>query len=138
MMSTDDEEAVIAANRALYRAFAAGDLAAMDALWAREKPVACIHPGGPVLESRAIILDSWAAIMTSPDRPTIQPQRVRAFLLGDIAFVTLYERLSHNCLAATNVFAREQGAWKLVLHQSGPGPAFARRDTAEGEPLVFH
>src|SRR5687768_14712089 len=85
IMSTDDEEAVISANRSLYRAFAAGDLAAMDALWAREKPVACIHPGGPVLESRAIILDSWAAIMVSPDRPSIQPQRVRVFLLGDIA-----------------------------------------------------
>ena len=136
-MSTDDEEAVIAANRAFYRAFAAGDVGAMDALWARDKPVACIHPGGPVLENRAVILDSWAAIMFGPDRPSIQAQKVRVFLLGDIAFVTCYERLANNTLSATNVFAKEEGAWKLMHHQSGPGPTplLQRR---EDRPLVIH
>ena len=136
-MPTDDEEAVIAANRAFYRAFASGDLRAMDALWAREKPVACIHPGGPVLESRAVIMDSWASIMAGADRLAIRTQRVRAFLLGEIAFVTCYERVSNSCLAATNVFAREADGWKLVLHQSGPGPA-PLAEMREGRPLVLH
>ena len=44
-----DEEAVLAANEAFYRAFAARDFAAMDALWAAEAPVACIHPGWDAL-----------------------------------------------------------------------------------------
>lgn len=138
-MSMDDEEGVIAANRAFYRAFASGDVAAMDEIWAREKPVACIHPGGPVLESRAVILDSWASIMFSHDRPAIQPQRVRLSLLGEIAYVTLYERLTHNCLSATNVFAREQGVWKMVLHQSGPGPTPVMQqhdDEGEQRPVL--
>ena len=137
-MSSGDEEDVIAVNRAFYRAFAAGDLDAMDRLWAKEKPVACIHPGGPVLDNRAIIMDSWASILSGPDRPAIRPQKVRVSKLGDIAFVTLYERLSDNCLAATNIFAREDGNWKLVLHQSGPGPAIAARRADEGAPVVLH
>ena len=41
-----DEHAVLAANAAFYRAFAERDVDAMDALWARSIPVACIHPGG--------------------------------------------------------------------------------------------
>ena len=47
-----DEEAVLAANEEFYRAFAARDLAAMDALWAQETPVACVHPGWDALVGR--------------------------------------------------------------------------------------
>src|SRR5215469_13040920 len=36
-----DQDAVLAANLEFYRAFAARDLAAMDALWALQAPVAC-------------------------------------------------------------------------------------------------
>lgn len=136
-MSRDDEEAVIAAHRAFYRAFAAGDLAAMEALWARERPVACIHPGGPVLDSRAVIMDSWASILLGPDRPAVRAQKVRVFMLGDIAFVTCYERVSDGLLAATNVFAREDGHWKLVLHQSSPASAPVREPDG-ARPLVLH
>jgi hypothetical protein len=37
--------AVLDANSAFYRAFAARDVAAMEAVWSGERPVACIHPG---------------------------------------------------------------------------------------------
>ena len=136
-MSTDDEEAVIAASREFYRAFASGDLEAMDALWSRERPVACIHPGGPVLATRDLILDSWASILRDPDRPAIRAQKVKVFLLGETAFVTCYERVLDGCLAASSVFAREGEAWKLVLHQAGPGPARLMR-TRQEQPLLLH
>ena len=136
-MSDDEEEAVIAANRAFYRAFATGDMAAMDALWARERPVSCIHPGGPVLASRAVIMDSWASILLGPDRPAVRPQKLRVFGFGDTAFVTCYERMSDGLLAATNVYARERGAWKMVLRQSSP--AFpAMPESSQDRPLVLH
>ena len=135
-MSMNDEEAVMAVHREFYRAFTTGDVQAMDALWARDMPLTCIHPGGPVLESRAVILDSWAAILAGPERPSIRAQKVKVFILGDTAFVTCYERLPRNCLAATNVFAREGDRWKLVLHQSSPGPTLA--PGREDRPLVLH
>ncbi|HJN60958.1 MAG TPA: nuclear transport factor 2 family protein [Alphaproteobacteria bacterium] len=41
-----DEQAVLDANQAFYTAFAGGDMAAMERIWAREAPVCCIHPAG--------------------------------------------------------------------------------------------
>ena len=40
-----DDEAVLFANEAFYRAFADRDVEAMDEVWAQGVPVACIHPG---------------------------------------------------------------------------------------------
>ena len=47
-----DEEQVLAANAKFYGAFAAKDVDAMTALWARRAPVACIHPGWHALRGR--------------------------------------------------------------------------------------
>ena len=60
---TADERAVLAANAAFYRAFAERDVAAMDALWARSVPVACIHPGWQVLNGREAVMASWRGIL---------------------------------------------------------------------------
>ena len=38
------------------------------------------------------------------------------------AFVVCYERLGPNFLIATNLFVKEDGAWKMVHHQAGPIP----------------
>ena len=66
-----DQDAVLAANLEFYRAFAARDLAAMDALWARRAPVACLHPGWTALKDRDAIIESWAGILSNPDAPRI-------------------------------------------------------------------
>jgi len=47
-----DSDAALAANLEFYRAFATRDVAAMDALWARRAPVACLHPGWAALKDR--------------------------------------------------------------------------------------
>ena len=41
-------------------------------------------------------------------------------LYGDLAIVTCEESLDDNTLVATNIFAREDGAWRLVHHQASP------------------
>ena len=63
-----DQDAVLAANLEFYRAFAARDLTAMDALWARRAPVACLHPGWTALKDREAIIESWAGILVEPRR----------------------------------------------------------------------
>ena len=115
-----DEEAVLAANQEFYRAFAARDLAAMDALWAGETPVACIHPGWDALVGRDPVMESWAAILGGAGAPQIRCEAPRAFLLGPSAFVICHEVLGQDRLIATNVFAREAAGWRMVHHQAGP------------------
>lgn len=114
------EEAVLAANEAFYRAFDSGDLDAMESLWARHMPVACIHPGSAVLTDRRTVMESWRTILDSGARPSISCCEATAHLCGDAAFVTCYEDLRQGFLVATNIFVWEDDRWKMVHHQAGP------------------
>ena len=113
------EEALLESNEAFYDAFAARDLDAMDELWAHATPVACVHPGWPPLHGRAEVMSSWRSILLGGDAPAITCESPAAVLLGSVGFVTCFERIGDDRLAATNVFALEDGVWQLVLHHAG-------------------
>ena len=98
-----DSDAVLAANLEFYRAFAARDLMAMDALWARHAPVGCIHPGWPALADRDAIIESWRGILSSPEAPRIVCYDERVFLYGDTALVLCEEELDGGTLVASNL-----------------------------------
>jgi ketosteroid isomerase-like protein len=114
-----DQDAVLAANLEFYRAFGARDLAAMDALWARQAPVACLHPGWMALSDRDAIIDSWAGILSSPDAPRIACFDEQVFLYGNTALVLCEEELEGGTLAASNFFVREDGVWRIAHHHAG-------------------
>ena len=116
---TPDEEAVLAANAAFYRAFATRDVAAMEALWARETPVACIHPGWQVLNGRENVMASWRGILAGVP-PAIECAQAIARVAGSAAFVVCTEILEAGELVATNLFVREAGDWKMAHHHAGP------------------
>jgi ketosteroid isomerase-like protein len=117
----DDEiAAVLAANEAFYVAFAGRDLGAMDVVWSRREAVTCIHPGWNVLRGREEVMASWEAILANPDQPRVVAGGAQVELLGDTAIVVCRELVAVSPLAATNVFVREGGRWRLVHHHSGP------------------
>ena len=117
----ETEGAVLAANEAFYRALASADAEAMDAIWARRAPVTCLHPGWTLLSGRGAVLESWAAILANPNQPRIVGGGASVSPLGaDAALVLCREVVSGAPLYATNVFVREDGAWRLAHHQSGP------------------
>lgn len=111
---------VLAANEAFYQAFATRDLAAMEALWATEVQVACIHPGWNVLRGRDLVLASWRSILGGENPPDVMCGNASAHVLGDSAFVVCEEQVAEDVLVATNVFVREGGRWKLAHHQAAP------------------
>lgn len=115
-----DRDAVLALNRAFYRAFSERDYPAMDALWAAHLPVSCIHPGWTVLVGRDAVMTGWGDILNAPAGPAIRARNERVSLYGDTAVVLCDEVLGHAVLAASNLFAREGGEWRLVHHQAGP------------------
>ncbi len=114
-----DKDAVLAANLEFYRAFGTRDLAAMDALWARQSAVACLHPGWTVLNEREAIMTSWEAILSNPNAPRVACFDERVLLYGDAALVLCEEELEGGTLAASNFFVREDGAWRLAHHHAG-------------------
>jgi ketosteroid isomerase-like protein len=114
-----DSDAVLAANLEFYRAFAAHDVPAMDALWAQEAPVACLHPGWTALKDRDTILASWSGILSNPDAPRIACFDEQVFLYGDVALVLCEEELEGGTLAASNLFVRENNEWRMAHHHAG-------------------
>ena len=114
-----DREAVLAANSAFYRAFAARDIAAMDALWARRAPTACIHPGWPALDGRDAVLESWRGILSNPASPNISCHDEQVLLYADTAIVVCREELGGGTLIASNFFVREDREWRIAHHQAG-------------------
>jgi ketosteroid isomerase-like protein len=116
------ENEVLAANARFYRAFSEGDLATMSALWAELAPVACLHPGQPLLLGRAAVLRAWQDILQHQRGIELSGQEPRVQLFGDTAIVYCYEAVSDQPahLAATNVFVLEGPAWRMVHHHAGP------------------
>lgn len=137
-----DEDAVLALNQAFYRAFANHDFAAMDALWARRLPVACYHPGWTLLLGREQVLRSWHELLSTPGPTAIRARNEHVHLLGETALVLCEEVLPGSVLAASNLFAREDGQWRLVHHQAGPLAGMRPADPAppdeEAPPRRLH
>jgi ketosteroid isomerase-like protein len=126
-MSGDIE--VLEANEAFYRAFSGRDVGALEAAWARRAPVACIHPGWDTLDGRDEVVASFRAILESGAAPRVRCTLAQAHLLGEVAFVTCHELVEGATLVATNLFVREDGAWRLCHHQASqlaPGQRRAR------------
>ena len=124
---------VLDANSAFYAAFAGRDLAAMDAVWASDAPVACVHPGWDALRGRDAVMESWRAILTGPGSPEIGCSHAFAQMIGNIALVVCREHVAGGDLVATNVFILEAGAWKMVHHQASP--LATEDDEVRDEPL---
>lgn len=110
---------MVAANREFYAAFNRRDLEAMYAVWARSGEVTCIHPGWDVLAGPDLVLGSYAALFENPSQGRIVAGGESVAIIGEVAVVVCREFASGSPLAATNVFVRQDGAWKLVHHQAG-------------------
>ena len=129
----DEIDAVLESNRDFYRAFARGDLGAMEALWSRADEITCIHPGWQALLDRHAVMQSWRAILADP--PSIRCVGARAFVNGTLAYVVCYERIGDGVLVATNILRNEDGAWRMIHHQAGPAPSTREAGAPAGAPV---
>lgn len=115
-------------NRAFYQSFEKLDLEAMRGLWLDDPLVRCIHPGGEVLVGPERVLASWGAIFANTQSIRFDLEDLSIEILGDVGWVTSIERIQTGSgegqhtseVAATNVFVRRAGEWRLVLHHASP------------------
>lgn len=116
-----DSAAVLDANEAFYRALRDGDLDAMEALWARERPVSCTHPSGPAIFGRDAVMASWRMILMHQP-PEIRAAEPQVIVTGRSALVLCKEQVGPVELMASNAWVREDGAWRMVNHQAAAIP----------------
>jgi ketosteroid isomerase-like protein len=114
-----DDAEILAANERFYTAFAERDVPAMEAAWAVEGSIACIHPGWPPIRGRTEVLASWRSIFEHDESPPIRCENPTVIHKDDaIAIVVCRERIGGTVLVATNVLAHEAGGWRLVHHHA--------------------
>ncbi len=131
-----EEAAVLFANDAFYNAFTTRDLDALKALWSRDAPVVCIHPGWAPLSGHEAVMESWANILSGPGSPNIACQGAKArFLSDDVCFVTCYELIGQGALVATNIFVKEAEGWRMVHHQASPAARPPAAEESSGRRL---
>ena len=130
--------AVLFVNETFYEAFKSRDMDTMDNLWARETSVACIHPGWRALTTRDDVMESWRDILASDGVPDVSCRGAKAFMSGETAFVICYEVIGGGVLVATNLFRKENGAWRIIHHQAGPCdlPSTELADESYEEPAI--
>lgn len=119
----DERDAVLAANRAFYRAFNDRDAGAMDLLWAPTGAMVCLHPGQAPLHERADIMESWRAILRHPQSPRVRCANEWLIGRSGLALVICREVLAEVQLMATNSFVRLADGWHMVGHHSGAVPS---------------
>jgi ketosteroid isomerase-like protein len=124
----DERDAVLAANRAFYRAFSERDLEAMELVWAPSGAMVCLHPGHPPLHGRPDVMESWRAILDNPQSPKVRC--IDEWVVGraGLAIVVCREVLAEGQLMATNTFVRLSQRWYMVGHHAGPVPPIERTE----------
>jgi ketosteroid isomerase-like protein len=132
-----DEAALIDANAAYYRAFAARDLGAMNDLWA-EEAVSCVHPGWPALVGRTPVLASYRDIFLNPLQEAVTARDAQTLIDGADGRVFCVEEVGGGLLLATNWFRLIDGRWRLVHHQAGPLAMAPSPSAARDEKRSFH
>jgi hypothetical protein len=76
-------------------------------------------------------MNTWNGILEQPPRPAVRPVREVAHVAGDTGIVVCYETIGSVVLAATNIFVREDGSWRMIHHQAGITER-APKDVVEG------
>lgn len=129
-MSGDIRTQVETVNAAFYRALESGVLEDMDAIWAHEDWVRCVHPGWEMITGWARVRESWETIFEGEQHLRASASEVSVRVLGDLAWVSCLENITvfsessfdSAQAAATNLFVRRGEGWLMVLHHASPIP----------------
>jgi hypothetical protein len=134
-LESDARLALADANAAFYSAFASGDAARMERVWAEGDHVQVVHPGAPPISGRRAVDASWRAILAGvrPGAFRITAEDVRVVIAGDdVGVVTCVEVVEaddgRGRTVATNVFERvpEEGEGGSGSGSDGSGPPRVR------------
>lgn len=96
----------------------------MSDLWEHSDRAVCTHPGWNSLRGWASIAASFYALFEGGQDMQFILTGAHAEVVGDVAWVTVDENLLATdvggTMAAVNLFARRDGAWRLVVHHASP------------------
>jgi ketosteroid isomerase-like protein len=124
------EDGVRAANNRFYAAFESLDLAEMEAVWAHDEEVECVHPGWDLLLGWDEVRERWARLFANARRVRIALSSVWVRIEGNVGWVACTEHVTtafadgfdDAMVQATNIFVHGDEGWLLVAHHASPLP----------------
>ncbi|KAK9154504.1 hypothetical protein Sjap_001984 [Stephania japonica] len=120
----DSKTSVLAANAMFYDLFRHGDLAGMQALWAKGDHVCCVHPGVSGISGYDLVMGSWEFVCAEYEFPIeIELKNIEVYVKGDVGYVTCIEVVKSKGSNwgkqfATNMFERIDGRWYICSHHA--------------------
>ena len=113
-----NNEKIVEANNAFYRAFNERDIGAMSLAWSSDPFTTCIHPHSNVLKKREEVFESWRAILENPSQIKIISAIEHIHQYENMAVTVGRELAAGVPIAVTNSFIREDGQWKMLHHHA--------------------
>jgi ketosteroid isomerase-like protein len=141
-----DAEQVLEVNAAFYSAFERADYDAMARVWAEDDGVVCVHPAAEPIRGRAAVMRSWTALMANAPYIQFFLTDVHVSVADELATVSCRENVlsagadmpvgtfAGGSAAATNVFRRTPGGWRLWVHHASPVLSTSDAAVPEEEP----
>ena len=126
-MSTEDE--VRQASDQFYAALnrlTQGELAPMLAVWSQAEAVTALHPPGGRAMGRAAVRATWEGLSQSSTHGQVSVSDLLVRCQGDLAYTVGVERgegVIPFTARSTNIYRREEGAWKMIHHHVDLVPA---------------
>ncbi len=121
-------EEVTKANEKFYHAFESLDITKMDAIWAHQEYVTCIHPGWSIRVGWPLVRDSWVVIFNNIFSMDFSLTELQVQVAGDVAWVICTENITsrhgdatqESRVVATNLYERVEDAWTIIHHHGSP------------------
>jgi ketosteroid isomerase-like protein len=124
------------ANRRFYEALNDSSLEKMEEVWTHTMGARCIHPGWDVLVGWTAIRESWQSIFSGGGGLNVEAADVEVNVVGELAWVQCLEQIRNtsesgeqlSVARATNIFVRDNGHFRMVLHHASPIPSPMEED----------
>jgi len=114
------------AEAAFYRAFQELNPSLMERVWSEGPETVCVHPGGDLLRGKPAVLQSWAEIFASAERPSLLYRTLQTTGAGDIAIHLVEEMIrpgsnpdtAASRVLATNIYRHGGDGWRMTAHHA--------------------
>lgn len=121
------------AEAAFYDAIEMADITALDAVWSMDDNIVCVHPGATRIEGRNAVMESFAQMFS--EAPILNFEIVDTLFTGNdsLAIHLVREEISLDgqvvsIMVSTNIYQKEEGSWRMLLHHASPEPDMAFSD----------
>jgi ketosteroid isomerase-like protein len=127
MSERDDVAAAAAGFYEALNVFFKGEMAPMKAVWSHADDVTYMGPDGHFLVGWKDVLANWETAAAMKLGGHVEPEAMRITCGGDLAVTSNYEKGTNTntgampgsvLIRATNIFRRENGAWKMIGHHT--------------------